>query len=142
MKEIHQKSEKEKKEVKRKITLFFKKQREVSFAYFFGSFLEKAPLGFRDIDIGIFLHPLTISELESFDYETGLALKISKLICFPADRLDIKILNFSPITLQSNIFSRGSLFLFGIQIYLAPLLKKLREKRSLIMNFQNSPYMS
>lgn len=109
MKEIYQKIEKEKKEIKRKITLFLKKQKEISFAYFFGSFLEKEPIGFRDIDIGIFLNPLTVSESESFNYETKLALQISKLICFPADHLDIKILNFTPRVFQNSIFSRGEL---------------------------------
>lgn len=109
MREFYQLSQKEKERIIQKISLFLQEQKEVSFAFIFGSFLEEKPIAFRDIDIGIFLKPLTIEEDQVFDYETNLAIQLSKLISFPADRLDIKVLNFTSKMFQNSIFSRGFL---------------------------------
>lgn len=136
MKEIYRKTEKEKKEIKRRVSLFLKKQKEISFAYFFGSFLEKKPIGFRDIDIGIFLNPLTIKESQPFDYENNLAIQLSKLICFPADHLDIKILNFAPKSLQNNIFSRGELIFAQDLDLLSSIIEDI--SREAIANYEFS----
>lgn len=109
MKEFYQISQKEKERIIQKSSLFLQKQKEISFAFIFGSFLEEKPVTFRDIDIGIFLKPLTIDQDKTFDYETSLAIQLSKLISFPADRLDIRILNFTSKMFQNSIFSRGFL---------------------------------
>lgn len=109
MKEFYQISQKEKERIIQKISLFLQKQKEISFAFIFGSFLEEEPITFRDIDIGIFLKPLTIDQDKTFDYETNLVIQLSKLISFPADRLDIRILNFTSKMFQNSIFSRGFL---------------------------------
>lgn len=128
MREIFKKTEKEKREVKEKIASFLKKQKEISFAFIFGSFLEKEPIGFRDIDIAIFLNPSKISEKESFDYETELACQIGKLISFPADKIDIKILNFAPTSFQNNVFSRGELLFARDSDFLTSLIEEVSSK--------------
>lgn len=108
-KELYQMSKAQKEEIKKKLSSFLQEKAEISFAYFFGSFLEEEPIAFRDVDIGIFLNPLTIKDSEVFDYETSLAIQLSRIISFPADRLDIKILNFASKMFQNNVFSRGEL---------------------------------
>lgn len=118
--------QRQKKKIIQKISLFLQKQKEISFAYLFGSFLEKNSVTFRDIDIGIFLEPLRVDQDKIFDYETHLAIQLSKPIPFPADRLDIKVLNFTSKTFQNNIFSRG-LLLFAKD---ADLLASLIEETS------------
>ncbi|MEW5908127.1 MAG: nucleotidyltransferase domain-containing protein [Patescibacteria group bacterium] len=109
MREFYQISQKEKEKIIQKISLFLEKEKEISFAYLFGSFLEEKPVTFRDIDIGVFLDPLLVTKDASFDYETNLAIQLSKLISFPADHLDIKVLNFTSKIFQNNIFSHGLL---------------------------------
>ncbi len=109
MKELYQIKENEKGQIVDAIADFLKKQKEISFVYFYGSFLEKEPIGFRDIDIAIYLNPLRIKKNESFDYESHLAIELSRVLLFPADLIDIKILNFASKIFQNNVFSRGRL---------------------------------
>ena len=135
-KEFYQMPQGQKIKIMKKISLFLKKQKEISFAYLFGSFLEKEPVTFRDIDIGIFLKPLVVDRDKTFDYETDLAIQLSKLISFPADHIDVKVLNNASNKFQNNIFSHG-LFLFAKDIN---LLTSLIEETSYeaIINYEFS----
>lgn len=109
MKELYKLSVREKNDLSEKIILTLKNREEICFAYLFGSFINKEVVSFRDIDIGIFLRPEIIPQEKGFDYENKLAAELAKLLSFPADRLDIKILNFTSINFQNAVYSRGKL---------------------------------
>jgi predicted nucleotidyltransferase len=108
MDEFHILTEKQKRGIIKRTSEFLRGKQEIIFAYIFGSFLGKN-ISFRDIDIGIFLEPLNISHKQSFDYETQMSNHLSKFTSLPADYFDIKVLNFTPLSFQANVFSRGQL---------------------------------
>lgn len=124
MKETYKLSLKRKREIIRKTSMFLLARDNISFAYIFGSFGEKGNLPFRDIDIAIYLEPLTLKQNKAFDYETNLALELSRLIKLPADKIDIKILNFTPSSFQSNVFATGLLLFFRNEKLLTELIEK------------------
>lgn len=124
MKELYKMKEDEKEQIINAIAGFLKKRKRISFVYFFGSFLEKESIEFRDIDIAIYLSPLKIKEDESFDYETHLAIELSRALHFLADLIDIKILNFVSKTFQNNVFSRGRLIFAKNEDLLANLIEE------------------
>lgn len=80
-------------------------EKEIVFAFIFGSFLD-AP-SFRDIDIGIYLD--NMKEDEIFDYELKISKNIADECSLPFDIFEVKILNFASISFLNNIFSRGQL---------------------------------
>lgn len=100
---------KEKEKIASVISTFLQKREEISFAYIFGSFAEKTPIAFRDIDIGVFVEPRAIEKNKAFDYESGLAIQLARLLAFPADRVDVKVLNLTSPIFQNHVFSRGTL---------------------------------
>ena len=124
MEEIYRLTQKRKKEIITKISKFLKDKKNISFAYIFGSFNEKGNFPFRDIDVAVYLKPLTLKKEEVFDYETDLAIELSKIIKFPADRIDIKVLNFTSLLFQSSIFSKGLLLFFKDEEFLVRLIEK------------------
>lgn len=85
----------------------FKKE-EVVFGYVFGSFLDSP--SFRDIDIGVYLKD--IEKKQVFDREIELAGELAKATQLPFDLLEVKILNFAPLSFQNSVFSKGR-FLFS-----------------------------
>jgi len=95
----------------KKITNFLEKKQEILFAYLLGSFLTRDD--FRDIDVGIFLDPQKISEIDSLRYELELAVKVENRIK-PGELfkryvpIDIKVLNDAPVTFRYSV-SRGEL---------------------------------
>lgn len=136
MKEFYRLLEKEKIKITKKTSSFLKKKKEISFAFIFGSFLEKREISFRDIDIGIFLEPLIVKKENIFNYETNLAIKISKLISFPTDLIDIKVLNFTSKIFQNNVFSRGLLLFAKNPDLLTSLIEEA--SRESIINYEVS----
>jgi len=95
----------------KKTTNFLEKKQEILFAYLLGSFLTRDD--FRDIDIGIFLDPQKISEIDFLRYELELAVKAENRIK-PGELfkryvpIDIKVLNDAPVTFRYSV-SRGEL---------------------------------
>jgi len=77
-----------------------KKERNVAFAYLYGSFL-KNPEYANDIDIAIFL-----KKKASANYERKLALKIEKEIKKPVDVIS---LNEKPLLVISEVLTNGKL---------------------------------
>ncbi len=93
------------KEIIKEIKKNLAQEKNIVFAYIFGSFLD--PYNFRDIDIGIYL--FKADKDKTFDYEVEFSDKIAKAIKFPFDLIDIKILNFTPLLVLNNIFRQGKL---------------------------------
>lgn len=80
-------------------------EKEIVFAYVFGSFLNSPT--FRDIDIGIYVDEIIKENV--FDKELEIVKKISEACGLPVDYIDVKILNFAPSHFLNNIFKNGTL---------------------------------
>lgn len=91
-----------------KIKKILFREKEIVFAYVFGSFLSSPT--FRDIDVGIYVGE--IAKKNVFDKETEMARKISEACGLPIDFIDVKILNFTPSHFLNNVFKNG-MFLFS-----------------------------
>lgn len=100
-----------------KTTLFGEK--DIVFAFIFGSFLD-AP-SFRDIDIGIYLD--SIKEDKVFDYELKISKNIADECGLSFDIFEIKVLNFAPISFLNNIFNRGELLFCKNQQLLSDMIE-------------------
>jgi len=105
MKEYFSLKQSNQKEIINKIKKHLYKKDEIIFAFVYGSFLY-AP-SFRDIDIGVYIR--NISPEQVFDFEMKLEKFISEIIGIPFDIIEIKVLNFAPLSFLSNVFSRGRL---------------------------------
>jgi len=134
--EFYHLPEERKKEVIQKVSSFLEEKKEISFAYIFGSFLEENPITFRDIDIGIFLEPLAVRKEEIFDYESNLAVQLSKIISLPVEVIDIKVLNFTSKKFQNCIFSRGLLLFAKDLDFLCSLIEETSHES--IINYEFS----
>ena len=66
-------------------------QREVVFAYLYGSFIEDVP--FHDIDIGIYVSG--IGKVKAGPFTVGFAHRLSKEVGFD---VDVRVLNFAPVS--------------------------------------------
>lgn len=117
MQEFFSLSQQEKQKIIKEIASFLKPQKEIVFAYIFGSFLDPVPITFRDIDIGIYIKE---TKKDSFDYETKLMIFLEKFLQLP---VDIKILNSAPSQFQSNVFSKGQLLFCKNEKALTDLLE-------------------
>jgi len=83
-----------------KIRKILKKEKNVAFAYVFGSFLKK-PEYSNDIDIAVFL-----KNKAKANYEMKLSLKIEKAVKKP---VEIISLNDKPLLIVSEVFRNGRL---------------------------------
>lgn len=92
-------------EIIEKIKEILLAEKEVVFAYVFGSFLD-APT-FRDIDIGVYLK--YVKEEQADNIELKFSKKITKDRDMPFDIFEVKILNFAPNSFLNNIFRNGKL---------------------------------
>lgn len=86
-----------------------KKEKSITFAYFFGSFIDGER--YSDIDVGIYL-----KSLPEIPYSTTSRLKhkISRKLSahdihFRADDIDIVVMNYLPFTFLNRIFREGTL---------------------------------
>lgn len=98
-------SQNDRQEIAEKIKKILFSEKEVIFAYVFGSFLDSP--SFRDIDVGIYVD--NIAKENVFDKELEMAKKISEACGLPSDYIDVKILNFAPSHFLNNIFKNGTL---------------------------------
>jgi uncharacterized protein len=92
----------------------------IKFAYLFGSFLssddEKKIFSdgiFNDIDIALyfsnsFLQHQKINNFNHIKFETDLEIKLEEIVRFP---VDVRIINYSPLSFQYNVIRSGLLFL-------------------------------
>ncbi len=97
--------EKERPPVCRLAARLLAKRKEIIFAYAFGSFLEEAT--FRDIDIGVYLQQETIPREKALEYELSLGGELEQEIHYP---VDIKVLNYAPVTLCHSVTGGKVLF--------------------------------
>ncbi len=94
----HQLSKKEKKVIKNAIHSLLAREKEVVFAYLYGSFLSAA--WFRDIDIAVFVDEKKIDRKDVIDYEISLSLELEKELHLP---MDVKILNYAPLSFRYEV---------------------------------------
>ena len=135
MKEFYRLTKQEKEEMTDKIRQFLEKREEISFAYIFGSFLEPEHISFRDIDVAVFLSKPTIKKEEVFNYETKLSIELGRFIDFSFAKIDIKVLNFAPVSFQNNVFSRGNLLFAKDSNLLVSLIEKTSQEAVANYNF-------
>jgi predicted nucleotidyltransferase len=105
MKEFYSFKKKKREEIIEKIKKTLLKDKNVIFAYIFGSFLGSA--SFRDIDVGIYLK--NISSDNILNYESNLSKNIAKVCKIPFDLIDVKVLNFAPNSFLNSVFKFGKL---------------------------------
>lgn len=115
------------KEIERQIAQTLREEREVIFAYLYGSFLEKD--NFRDIDLALYL------KRNSIITAVNLQTKLSRILGLPPDILDVRLLNgilkhpdaFTLLYLE-RIFKEGKLIVNKDPKLLADFLEKYSNK--------------
>ena len=98
---------KDKSELTQRIGSLLSQRSEVEFACVHGSFLD-SELGFRDIDLAVWLEPLHVEQGAVLDYQWELSAWLEQDIPHPIDTL---VLNYSSIGLQYN--ASGGLLLWA-----------------------------
>jgi predicted nucleotidyltransferase len=88
-----------------KIKEVAKKDKEVLFAYLYGSSVMKSPPFGSDVDVAFYLKPSDIKSYVRKEEELTFAL-VAKL---DSDKVDLRILNALPFLLQYNIIKNGIL---------------------------------
>ena len=111
---------KKREEIIAKIQKTLRKKEDIIFAYVFGSFLDSP--SFKDIDIGIYLQ--NIEKDKVFEREMKIAEELAKDIYLSADIIEIKILNFAPLSFQNNIFRKGRLLFSKDKELLSDLIEE------------------
>jgi predicted nucleotidyltransferase len=86
----------EKQEVIKRLAALAKRQREVVFAYLYGSFIEDVP--FHDIDIGIYVSG--IGKVKAGPFTVEFAHSLSKELGFD---VDVRVLNFAPVSFVYHV---------------------------------------
>ena len=89
--ELHRLSFAEKQQVIRRLAEEMEGQKEVAFAYLYGSFIEDSP--FHDIDVGVYLSG--IGQAEAFIIAVKLASRLSIALNL---EVDVRVLDFAPIS--------------------------------------------
>ena len=96
------------------LTRCLAEKEEILFAYVFGTFLTRDD--FNDIDVGIFLDPQKIPEIDTLRYELELAVEMENRLK-PGELfkryipLDIKVINDAPVTFRYSVSTGKLLFL-------------------------------
>ena len=90
--------QKDKSDLVQRISSLLAQRPEVDFACVHGSFLE-TELGFRDIDLAVWVDPLHVSKDAVLDYQWKLSAWLEKDIPHPIDTL---VLNYSSMGLRYN----------------------------------------
>ena len=100
----HKISDSEKEKILGKIIDNLKDENSIIFAYLHGSFLEGS---FRDIDLAIYVQT-TLNKKEALKLELKLERELEEKIKLP---IDVRILNYSPLSFRYNIIKDGKLIL-------------------------------
>jgi hypothetical protein len=107
--------------VKKKLLRYFKKHKEVLFAYIFGSQITKKTNKFSDIDIAIFIDKIKINdELYRYGYQAETLTDIMNLL--GTNKVDLVILNDVKPLFKHRV------------IYFGELIHSINEKERI--NFQ------
>lgn len=89
------------------IRTFLQNRPEISFAYIFGSFVQRAQ--YHDIDIAVYLFDdFNKNDLKQFPYGYESFL-IGELTTLVREKIDIVVMNNAEITLQQRIINNGTL---------------------------------
>ena len=99
----HRLSFPEKQQVIKRLEKLTEGQKEVVFAYLYGSFIQDVP--FEDIDIGIYVSGIGDDEASSF--AVGFAGKLSKALGL---EVDVRILNFAPVSFVYHVICGQAFF--------------------------------
>lgn len=110
----------ERQKIAEKIKQILFADKEVVFAYIFGSFINSP--SFRDIDVGI--HLKNISKEEVFEREVRMSKKISDECGLPIDFIDAKVINFAPSHFLNNIFKKGTILFSRDNKFLTEMIEK------------------
>jgi predicted nucleotidyltransferase len=108
-------------EIIQKIKQAFLKERDVIFAFVFGSFLD-AP-SFRDIDIGIYMKDYKKSSGEIFDDELRFSIIAAETCGLSFSLIEVKILNFAPTNFLNNIFKSGQILFSRDEKFLTDIIE-------------------
>ena len=111
----------ERQEIIQQIKQAFLKERDVIFAFVFGSFLD-AP-SFRDIDIGIYMKDYKKSPGEVFDDELRFSIMAAETCGLSFSLIEVKILNFAPSNLLNNIFKSGQILFSRDENFLTDIIE-------------------
>ncbi len=93
--------------IKKNIAVFLRGKKEITFAYLFGSFIQKDY--FHDIDIALYLDKdFNNNDLEKFPYgyESGL---ISEINILARKKIDLVVMNNAEILINQRIINKGYL---------------------------------
>jgi len=113
-------SQNERRKVADKIKQTLLADKEVVFAYIFGSFISSP--SFRDVDVGIYLK--NISKEEIFEKEVEMSKKIADACGLPIDFIDAKIINFAPSHFLNNIFKSGMILFARDGEFLSEMIER------------------
>lgn len=91
--------------MEKKISKILKKEKNILFAYIFGSYARKEATEGSDVDIAVFLKEPDVIEKDP-KFEVKLALKIERAIKRP---VDVRIINNRPLTFINQILKNGKL---------------------------------
>jgi predicted nucleotidyltransferase len=92
------------KDIKTKITQYFIDKKEVKFVYLFGSHAGNKATRLSDIDIALYLDE-KLNSNERFEFRLKLISEVSTVI--KTDKIDLIILNDSPLLLSFNVVHDG-----------------------------------
>lgn len=107
-------------------------EKDILFAYLYGSAVYDPPLSGGDIDIAVYLKPSDIKEYVKKEAELT-AFLIPEL---GTDEIDLRILNVLPLVLQYSILKEGILVLSRDEIHRADF-----ETRVMMRFFELKPYL-
>lgn len=89
------------------IRTFLKNKIEITFAYIFGSFVQKDQ--YHDIDIAVYLSDdFNKNDFKKFPYGYE-SILISELTLLVREKIDFVVMNNADITLQQRIINKGTL---------------------------------
>lgn len=93
--------------LQRELTDLVRGRHEIQFACVHGSFLGE--VGFRDVDIGIWVDPEQVAREKALDYEMELSWSIEQRLSYQVP-VDARVLNYAPLSFRYAA-SRGILLL-------------------------------
>lgn len=97
-------SEKEKNLIIKKLSAEIKKDKNIKFAYIFGSFVTEKE--FADIDLGVYVDENNVQDYLSFE------LKLEEKLKFITKQtIDVRVINCAPISFAYQVIKEGILIL-------------------------------
>jgi len=115
-------------------------QKEIAWAYLYGSFLTEER--FEDLDLAVYLVPAYLKQcFYVMKEEQRLAIMLEKFLS-PRLEVDLKILNFAPIRFQYQVLKSGKLIYFRnpseVIRYEGDTISRYLDYKSTFQIFENS----